>query len=153
MITKEFLTEFLEIEKTQPHSNNSSSDVSIIAGTKFVFSKGALAHLEITPTDIKKVKLLISVNHKANSMLIRKSPNMGLGKLLSGTASKPECYCADKCQDVLSSMKKCLTGSGTVKFLSVSHESVQIEDATVPVLLVDLNSASAREGVLADLEV
>ncbi len=150
MIDSKALEDFLEIEKSQ--SRGCAAEMSMVGGNKFCFTKSALDHLNISQSEIKNVRLTILVNHKNKTMMIRRSPNMNMGHLLSGTPARPECYCADKCQAVLHIMHKYLTGSGTVRFLSIEHEFLKLEDTQIPVLLVDLNIVNANPGVLEEME-
>ena len=70
------------------------------------------------------------------------------GRKVGGSYKNPETYCADICKDILETIGKKLTGSGTVHFYGVSYET--FEGTDTPVVLVDLKKYSANSGVFAN---
>lgn len=151
MINSTDLANFLEIEPTA-QSKGPAAEVSMVAGSKITIARSGLEHLGIAFSDIKKIKLLFSINPKTKALMIQKSSSLNLGYLLSGKPSRPEVYCSDQCRAILKVMKKYLTGAGTIRFSVVQHEEIETDTGVVPVLLVDINSANANAGVLAEME-
>lgn len=126
-----------------------NAEVSMVAGRKFTFSANILKKLGISKESIGKESsgtdgIAIELDTETKELILFKV-SKSEGYIVGGTYSKPETYCADICNAVLTLIGKKLTNAGTVNFPSMYDDTFE-EDGT-PCIVVKVDKFTANPGV------
>ena len=116
-----------------------ATEVAMIGDSKIILSKKIIQELNIASKDIGKDSITtvgVDMGFLPDGRLFIYRNTTDVRKV-SGTIDKPEIYCSDICQEILSIIDKKLKGSGTVHFSEYTWEKA--EDDT-SVLLVNIKN-------------